>query len=76
MRIGHWEIERAHCEDIAKKLPIKHIIAKFFNTLSHIALLIARTHMPRDAKEVFFSGGVFANKLLCEKITALFTQNG
>lgn len=75
MRIGLGEIVRALCEDIAKKLPTKRIIAKFFNTLSHIALHIARTHIPRDSKEVFFSGGVFANKLLCEKITVLFAKN-
>ncbi|WP_394954561.1 carbamoyltransferase HypF [uncultured Helicobacter sp.] len=76
MRIGLREIVRALCGDIAQKLPMRHIVAKFFNTLSHIALHIAQTHMPIDSKEVFFSGGVFANKILCEKITALFAQNG
>lgn len=76
VRIGLGEILHTLCEDIAQKLPAKLIIAKFFNTLSHIALLIARTHAPKGAlNEVFFSGGVFANKLLCEKIATLFAQN-
>lgn len=76
MRIALRGIIRALCEDITHNLPTRHIIAKFFNTLSHIALVIAQTHAPDNSYDIFASGGVFANKLLCEKIASLLARNG
>jgi hydrogenase maturation protein HypF len=59
----------------AKKLPTNYIVTKIFNTLSHMALAIAQKHTT-DSKEIFFGGGVFANKSLCEKIASLLANNG
>ena len=49
------------------------IATKFINTLAQIILQIAlenRTNRPN--LKVIFSGGVFANKILCDKITSEF----
>ncbi|CCF81880.1 [NiFe] hydrogenase metallocenter assembly protein HypF [Helicobacter bizzozeronii CCUG 35545] len=46
------------------------VARKFHNTLAHIALSLAQQHnLP-----MLFGGGVFANRLLCEHIRALFAH--
>lgn len=48
------------------------IATKFTNTLAQIILQIAiETHANRPNLKVIFSGGVFANKVLCDKIALL-----
>lgn len=75
LHLGLGEIINALCDDIAKKLPTNYIVTKIFNTLSYMALAIAQKHTT-DSKEIFFGGGVFANKSLCEKIASLLANNG
>lgn len=45
---------------------------RFLETLAHIALSLSQEF---KIKNVYFSGGVFQNKLLCDKIHRLFCQN-
>ncbi len=65
------------CADKKSHLKTTNIVSKFFNSLAQIALLIAQKHKSRiDTNEIFFSGGVFANKVLCERIAKIYKQNG
>nr|QGT49941.1 carbamoyltransferase [uncultured Helicobacter sp.] len=45
---------------------------RFLETLAHIALSLSQEF---KTENVYFSGGVFQNKLLCDKIHRLFSQN-
>ncbi|WP_180763102.1 carbamoyltransferase HypF [Helicobacter sp. 11S02596-1] len=59
---------------LAQNLATKRLIAKkFINTLAQIAFAWSEKYpeMP-----VIFSGGVFQNKLLCERVQRIFEKNG
>ena len=64
------------CQDVCEKVPNCIIITKFIDTLAYITLkcsvlfLQNKTHI-----KVGFSGGVFQNKALCEKIASLFLKH-
>lgn len=46
---------------------------RFLETLAHIALTLAQQY--RRESSVYFSGGVFQNKFLCDRIHTLFSDN-
>ena len=65
------------CQDVLNQTPNNIIVTKFINTLAHIALECSILFLSKNPKvSVGFSGGVFQNKALCEKIAYLFTQKG
>lgn len=61
--------------DDYKKGDSSLIASKFINTLAEIILQITlENHAKYAHLRVIFSGGVFANKILCDKIVALFKK--
>lgn len=76
LRIALAPIIQGICADKKARIKNTTIISKFFNTLAHIALLIAQRHISHiSTNEVFFSGGVFANKILCEQIAKVLKKH-
>lgn len=82
LRIDLVPLIEGICADKKANVSNKVIVSKFFNTLTQIALLIAKTHtkIHTDSQksnkiEVFFSGGVFANQILCEQIAKIFAEH-
>ncbi len=66
--IGTPMLEAIQQEILNNQAPL--VARKFHNTLAHIALSLAQQHnLP-----MLFGGGVFANRLLCEHIRALFAH--
>lgn len=58
-------------QDVFNQIPKKVIATKFIHTLAYIALEFSKK---TKAKRVLFSGGVFMNQALCEKIQELFQK--
>lgn len=59
-------------QDVFEGKDKKIIATKFINTLAQIALEFALKY-PKN-KKILFSGGVFMNKALCERIHQIFLQ--
>ncbi|WP_104697590.1 MULTISPECIES: carbamoyltransferase HypF [unclassified Helicobacter] len=67
------ELFGAIIEDVFRGENQKIIATKFINTLAQIALDFTLKH-PKT-KKVLFSGGVFMNKALCERIYQTFSKH-